>query len=613
MDLNEGKAILFNVVVKGKKSYHRYYDRVNELAKLYKQLITGKDIKELMRRFTKREDAVMFKQRCEITQHIVMAVCKNLMDVKKKVPRANNIKRILAYEEDAEHTRAKEMEAILSKFWGNRSFDEYMKVREMELDDTDPNSFVVIEFKEFDENEEKAAPYPFEVSSMEAVDYVFDNNILQYLIVKNDIEVQAKKELKKGSKYTMYMPDHWIRLTRIFDERIIALLKDVNVVYDVGGLQYIKFDSKSERDQSYLYEEGEYNIGHVPAFRTGNKRDLWTNGETRINSFHEAVPYLLKSIKTNSELDLTMALIAFPQMLRYVKKCTNEDCYQGVVGDKNETCPVCHGEGVKIPTSSQDAVLIEMPNNPEEIVDLDRLLIYKAPPVDVVKMQQEYIDALTMKCKQVVFNTGIFDRKEIAETATGKNIDLQNVYDSLYSFAQKYSRVWKFGVDTIAIITEMDEGLRAAFIFGKDFKMKTLEDLIYDLKQAHDSDASSFIKQNIEDDIANIIFSDDPVNMRKFNVKKSLHPFSGMTDEEIQVNMAAGRITEFDQVYYANFSNIFNAIELDMANGIIKVDFYAMTRNKQWEIIEKKVNEIIEELEKEKPASPEIEIVEGVK
>ena len=58
---------------------------------------------------------------------------------------------------------------------------------------TDPNGFVVVEFKPFDNQRERAKPYPYEVTSHEAVDYKYENNVLQYLTVKTSFLFRSIK------------------------------------------------------------------------------------------------------------------------------------------------------------------------------------------------------------------------------------------------------------------------------------------------------------------------------------------------------------------------------------------------------------------------------------
>jgi len=112
----------------------------------------------------------MFEQRKRITQQISSAVCKNIRDIEFKVPRSNGVQRVVAVENESQKEA---FETILTEFWGDSTLNDYTDVRWIELNDTDPNAFIVIEWGPFSENE-YAAPYPFEVKCEEA----FITNIL---------------------------------------------------------------------------------------------------------------------------------------------------------------------------------------------------------------------------------------------------------------------------------------------------------------------------------------------------------------------------------------------------------------------------------------------------
>ncbi len=118
----------------------------------------------------------------------------------------------------------------MNKFWGTSSWDRYMEVRWVELNDIDPNTFVIFEWGSFDPVKEFLQPYPFEVDSYQAIDYEYRNNILQYLTARINILVpnQEKEEdpPKEGYKYIIYLPDETIIYTQIWNDTILALLND---------------------------------------------------------------------------------------------------------------------------------------------------------------------------------------------------------------------------------------------------------------------------------------------------------------------------------------------------------------------------------------------------
>jgi hypothetical protein len=592
---------LLDVALHGKR--HPWYQRTVDKASLYTKLATGEGLDSLMRRFANREDDDLFQQRIEITQHITESVVKNLMDVFFKVPRAN-FQRILTYEGDQVDVTRKvqEVEDVLGTFWGDSSLDDWMATRFLELNTTDPNAFIILEFEPARSKTELVRPYPFEVSSTEAVDYRYDNNTLQHLTAKSAIVVDDPNTGKQhdGEKLTLYLADETMTLTETvlpfksgFYSTVMAQQEGELKWYD-NSTGYVRFRTKVFR----LDLIKPHLAGRVPAFRVGYVRDLATKGATCTPPYNAAIPYLMKSLKINSELDLTMTLSAFPLSIRYTEACDAEGCYNGIL-QNGGACQTCAGTGKKRPTSVAEEITLTLPKEGEELVDLEKLVAFKYPPVDLLKFQAEYVEKLTRKAKSIVFNTDIFDKAEVADTATGKRIDLENVYDTLSSLAVKYARSWKYCVETIARFTDRSEGLIAQIKFPKDFKLKGFNELLSDLAQAAQSEAGAAVKRNIERDLARIVFADDVMEYQRWEVREFFNPFSGMSDAEKMLALTSDLVSRRTKIMYANFGMLFDQLEEQFAQE--KKDFYRMNREVQKKAIDEKVTALIEEIKPQKP------------
>ena len=612
--MNKEQAVEFlSAVIKGKKR-HVDYDRVVEMAKKMKSLITGEDMDSLMRKFDRRESEEQFEQRKQITQHITSTVSRNLMKPEYKIPRSNGVRRILGYSNDTENEKLHKLNKILDKFWGDRSFDEYLGSRWIDLTNIDPNSFIVFEWDSFNEKKEKAQPYPFEVSAEEAIYFKFDNNILNLLVVMNRFEpgVGSFEDIARDDvhgkhyreKYTLYAPGFSIVFDELTeDEQRGKQLPSEGNVKTVDGVFVICVGNKY-----YYLKTYDTKLNFIPAFRSGFEYDPVTMGRTCIPPIWDAVPILMKTIKANSELDLTMSLHAHPQKLQYVRACQAENCNGGrLPGGK--TCTTCKGTGrEKVSTSAQEAIELNMPRDKDDMITLDNIVRYVSPPVDLVQFQDEYIKSLTAQCKEAIYNSEIFSRQEIAETATGKNIDLQNVYDALYPMAKAFAKKWESGIRFIASITDMMKDIGYAYIFNKDFKMKSMSELIMDLKTAADSKADDFVKKAIQDDIAQIVYTDNPVGLSKHRTMDRFYPYSGKTPEQIGMILAETPADDFHRNLWEMYGWIFEEIERDQQKK--GINFYDLNPQKQYTIIRKKVEKRIGERKDEQPNMREEVIVE---
>jgi hypothetical protein len=573
MTPDELKQKFYTLLKAGKK--HKWYDRNKKNAELYSTLVSGEGLDNMMHRFKPREDAEMFKQRKELTNHIVTSVCKNVRDVEYKVPRSNSIIKSIA------GAGAKELKEILDKFWGTYSFDDYMDLRWIELNDTDPNAFVVLEWKAF-EATKKAQPYPFEVYSENVFWFEEVNNVLQFLIVE------------MGGDYTIYGDNNSIKLAKVPEEVQKKLLERARAAqpgneFTVDNLKYVMF-----ADIVYLVIEPlPHDLGRVPAKQVGYVRDTFTKGLTYLPPWYAAIPILKSLISCKSEMDLSMALHTFPQKVGFMPRCRAENCNKGELPD-GSACQSCKGTGFQIHTSAQDAILLPLPKNKEEMPDLDNILKYFYPPVDLLKFMDEYIDKLSQRAMQFVYNSEIYSRKQVAETATGQEIDLQAVYDTLYPLVKEMAMQWTWGVEMVAKITDIT-GVNPSFLYSKDFKLKSLDGYYADLKTVSETSTSPFIKSQIEDDIARLIYSEDKYLYAKYLTQRKFNPFLGDTDQMVAAKTQDTNIPEYYRVLFLNFKIIFDRIELT------DPEIYFWTYQKQAERVKKEVEAILTELENEKP------------
>ncbi len=590
MDLLAIYELIFRII-NGER--HEHYDRTVKYSEELMKLITGEDLDSLLVQFVKRENEDLFQQRKDITQHITPAVCKNLMDVFYKVPRSNSIQRVIGYDK-AEEKNKKTLIEILERFWGDKDHDMYLGTRFIELNMVDPNAFFVLEWDEFLPTEH-AKPYPFEVKSKNAVMYEYINNVLQYLVDMRD------------NRITFYGQTQTVLFDKITNEELIhSLLQfldpakaELFTIVEYLGINYMLLD----KDRMYVISTPiPHELEYVPAFRVGYNRDLATDGQTFVNPFHAAICYLKKTLKLNSELDLSSALVAFPQQLRYVQKdCSNPECYKGHVelDGRKQICSTCNGTGLDTTTSVQEVITMPLPADPDDMYDLEKLIAYKTPPVEILKWQEEAIERLTAACKSVVFNSDIFDKKEVAETATGKNLDSQNVYDTLYPFVVQTGDAWKFIIEGVADITDLQKGLHPVFIFQKDFKLKSMETLISELSAANTSGADTEIKNAINNDIVRIIYEDNPLEYLKYQLKQQYNPFKGKTPAEISLIINGNLTTLYNKVLYTNIATIFDEIENEtFATG---KNFYEYPKTEQAKLIDAKVKAIMKAIAEETP------------
>lgn len=601
---------------------HPDYDNVVGLADLYRMCITGKDDDAIYRRFYKKfaesedkTEQALYEQLKRITNLILKPVTNRILQPFNKVPRSNAKSIVLQYTGDESGSKINEFQEILDKFWGTKSFNDWMESRFLELSGIDPNSWVVIEFPETD-GTVLTTPYPFEIKSKDAIYFEYINNILQYLVCKEDKQENGVEY----NAYTLYGQNSVIKLSKVDKNRVIGLREEVRreediltkqyhdkLHYLIGRTEILELQHFVDLENStyvminegefYLYEEfTPHNLGYVNAFRIGYIRDNYTDGRTFVNCFDVAMPYLLNTVKVSCEKDLSFALHVFGKRYEYEQPCRAEGCNGGHLSEGG-ICSSCHGTGVLTMSSTMEVVKIPLPNNAmaDQILDLSKMSYTDRPGTDIIEIQLKYIDSLVEACLGVVFNSDAYIRPTIKETATGELVDQENTYDALAPFAQNYAQVWNFGVNTIATIVSKDDGLMVKMSFGNDFAFETRLELIRRYKLAKEAGVSQDILSKIESKIVRIDNADNPDEYNKWSIKKIYNPFYGKSQEEIALQLASAYVSNKSKVLYSNFGLIWDNLEAKVN------DLYKLNKTKIKALLDAEIELLKKEIDDEKP------------
>lgn len=547
MKKEEGYGVLLNIVEKDVT--HEDYERVTELAELYYKLKTGDNIESLLQQIETRTTDEEFDQIKKIYRSIIPSTLNSTKMPYLKASRKQPLVRQIDFDTDVEGKKT-ELESYIGKYWGTKSLEHYLEYAFVDYNYIDPNAFLITEFDAFDNNIEKASPYPFIADSEQAIMFEYKNEILEYLVVKLPIKFMDNGVERDGVKYTMYLGMDTIVFSQVAGTAQIGEASDV-VQVKSGYFAVFYYTPKNEK---------------VPAIRLGFLRDEETKGRTFVSVFHPVIGFLEKTLKIDSELDLSAAMVAFPQRYAYLSPCKNSGCMRGFMPDNSE-CPVCHGTGNEpFHKGTQDIITLTLPRDPAQMVDLEKLLIYKSPPIELLSWQREYLEYLKKSVHAMMFNADLYTREEVSITATEKILETDNMNDTLYPFARQYSAVWEFVVKDIATFTDLIDGLIVQHKFPNDFKFKPLTVLMSELKVAKDAGASTSTIAAIEDDINEILYSDRPDALKEIRIKNAINPFRGYSESNIRFIIGNGNTTLYNRTLWENLESIFQDLELENEN-----------------------------------------------
>ncbi len=578
---------------KSSNKKHADYQRTVDLAKEYKAHVSGVGIDDYLKRFAKREDEEMFEQRKRLTNSISQSVASSIQKPFYKVARNKNVKKKFTLKGDK--NREEIVQKMISGFYGTnelntKGLDFWLKNRFIELTFTDPNAFVVIEWEAKPENV-PLEPYPYEVNSIDAYDYIYKHGVLNELFTRQSetiiyLDKDGVEKEKVVDAFTLYEIGSSLKVVEYCPKYYEA--KGI-VIDETRQMTFV------ENEIHFIATYNETNLDFIPAFRVGYIRDTATDGRTFVNPFESAMPYFRKALKAVSELDLSITLHTFPQKLQYVTKCKGKGtkkCNNGMVSGTQTVCGECKGSGLQIHTSGQDAIYFPLPDDKTEMLDLDKILVYKQPPIDLIKFQDDYVRNLKKDAHLSVYNSNMFlaEDPQFAKTATEVNTNTQGIFDTLFPYTEKFSEVWKTAVKVFVRLSGLMTDFELIHIFPTDLEIKTVAVLMAELKLANESEAPSYFRDAILEEIANQVYEGDELGREKHFTRHKFFPFSGKTETEIQFLMASPYVSNFTKVLYANFEAIFTDIEKAVPN------FYKLNYNLQWEKLNEFVKPYLEEI-----------------
>lgn len=584
---------------------HKNYKYTVDLADEYRDIFTGTGIAEYLKLYRANEQRDMFEQMLKIYQTVIPAVVDNLDTIFEKPLRSN---KVFSTIETPNNTARDEILDRMGKFWQGQTVagvDAYLAERWKYNVVYHPNAFIAILFNGFDPNKEKATPFAVEYMERDVYNFAYVQGVLDYLIIEQAIVYVKKRnndgtaEYATGSKFIMYLENDAIVLTEVDKDSRIT---------DIANPVFIEVLDKDNKNVARVFVIQIFSTlsERVPAFRVGYKLDPITNKETCISSIHYSLAFFKKELVSGVELDLTIRAHVFPQKYMYGPKCPGDTehgktCKKGY-DNSGEVCGVCKGTGIlPVHTTAQDVIIIPIPANGEEALDLNKAMAYFSPPIELVRFMAEYNDRLTQKAIAAVFpseslvmpnqNNGTGSNP----TATELDYSWDTRYDALRKFTAKYSFAWQFIIRQIAIFLDDNEGLILFHKFPSDFKMKSATTLLAEGEQADKGNFPQHVKASIHNDIANLYYADDPDTLLKIQTKNQFYPFAGKSSDEIRVILMGSDVIPYYKTLYIYFDTIFQAIDNEQGDK-----FYILTFDKQKLVIDKKVNDLISQQEAQK-------------
>src|SRR5690606_16505458 len=170
------------------------------------------------------------------------------------------------------------------------------------------------------------------------------------------------------------------------------------------------------------------------------------------------------------------------------------------------------------------------------------------------------IQNLEREIGEAIFSNEVFDRTEVAATATESRLNIRGLYNALSSYADNWSRIYKHAVWMTAIYKGLDKNLIVEHSFPSDFRLETITELLAMRKAAIDAGAPYSVIQRIDAQILQKQNQDDPEFIEIVRAQDELRPFR--SKPQMEVNGIIALLPEYDlsKIGYLYFDDIMSEL-----------------------------------------------------
>src|SRR5574343_744502 len=288
------------------------------------------------------------------------------------------------------------LNAILSKFKGNKSIEKYLQDTFFRLGSLDPNGLYFLEIDPLTK-----IPYPT-YKSIENIRFYQSNGILlDYVIFEEEPINDSEK-------------------TKI---RIVDSTRDTMILKDGNQLTIIEDESFS------------HSFGGCPAIVLSPIQEV--GEETRLSYIDPVLPLFREYAKDKTNFILYKHLCGNPIRWQYDRKCGECDGLGKTGrGDHSKKCGACSGSGIVTSRNIDDTISITPPTDGQQKL-APELAGYIMPDASMLEQYKTILDDIRNQMHQTIWGMQFSDKK--SDTATGRFIDVQpqiNQYHICSSYVQ---------------------------------------------------------------------------------------------------------------------------------------------------------------------------------
>lgn len=604
MDEKElGLRTLISNVLNG--TTHKHYKRVVNLAKNYRFYSTAEEnLIEYLKDIREHEAVDDLKYRSKITSPSNPALFGQLVRKPNSLQQVNGKK--VKIEVEGNESSTQELKEISTKYFGRKGVESFTYEEILSKSYIDPNAWLLVDFKDFDENNERAQPYPVLLESHEVTNFEFINGVPKWLIVDKPSVIVYKKGNKtltaEGSDKYIYLENISIKLTEVKVNSNITITKNKEFSTEfIENETVLKIGTKK-----YQVSIFEHNTGVLQANRIGYKKDILTNNETLVSFIHPALNNLKEVLALSSYRDVMNNKQAFARVFAFADECKGEPSPEGYVNCKSGTvyeeskdgyvgrdCKTCKGTGINIPTSEMQGAIYPLPKNKESgLWDLAKLIHIERAPIENLEYFISSIKEVKERALESIYGNKINQDSSGTESYQSRLLDAHEQNKALKPLAESISQLIMFQYDIISRITDLNSGLVNIYQFPDNLGFVSNIDLIEVVKSAREANVPTSLILPILDQQAVQEFSTDKEEYAKYKIERDHKPFFGENPLEVNLKFDRGQVCKEIEYLYANFDHILKQIRKRFTFS----EFYSISFEGRDSAIMTELNEVIEKI-----------------
>ena len=485
--------------------------RAKEILKSHQLHLKGVGLDDFLSKIQNYENEEQLENRKKVTKPMTVPIFNKEVNTFDKAFSAQGFSRYY----DISGEKESEFKEFLKDVGEGRSMNQWMRDVWLEKVNMDCTGVFMVELpSEEDIAEGETRPYVTFKSVVDMHDFDADGSKMEYIIF-------VKTVTDKAGHYFEY---------RVIDEAFDYIVEGRN-----GKVTII--DDKTIPNP----------FGYVPAIFASTQED--SVSEAKTSYIWQAIGVADEYLTDSSIHSILKKLHGYPifwMRERGCKQCSgNGNVYIDSVAVQ---CKSCNGTGNNLKKDVSDGIVIPQLTDPNQVDSLP-VAGYVSPEIATLAEQRVELEWLRKMIHLGVWGTEEIDTQTTAsnETATGRMLDIQAIYDKLQEFSENAERVEQFLTDTLGKALYNDSYRGSTILYGRRYFVRSSFELEELYRKAKEAGLPNNILQSYREELVYVKYGNDPIQLDRQLKLMQVEPLQdydinqvkalGVTQEDINMKV----------------------------------------------------------------------------